>query len=144
MPVHPAELPPVLAGHHKHCGWADLIHDAEENPTVPLALPLVPPERTLVGRYAVHVLTREEHTMYVEQWRGWMADHPEYDTPEGRAGIHAMCMADVRLFRIELVAGHTADPRTCRLLHRAYLHLQRQRINMGATRRQRLESTCTP
>jgi hypothetical protein len=138
MPVRPDELPPVLAGHHKHVGRAVPIHDAEDGPAVPLALPLVPPERTLAGWYADHVLTREEHALYVERWRGWMADHPEYDTPDGRAGVHAMCMASVRLWRVELVAGRTADARAGRLLHRAYLHLQRLRASVGATRRQRL------
>ena len=143
MPVRPDELPPVLAGHHKYGGRAVPIAGAEDGLVVPLALPLVPPERTLAGQYADHVLTREEHAMYVEQWRGWMADHPEYDTPNGRSGVHALCMAGVRLARIELVWGRTADPRSCRLLHRVYLHLQRLRINMGATRRQRLDGTCT-
>jgi hypothetical protein len=143
MPVCPDELPPVLSGHHRHGGRAVPITDIDDGPIVPFALPLVPPERTLAGRYADHVLTREEHLLYVEQWRGWMADHPEYNTPDGRAGVHAMCMADVRLARIELVSGRTAEPRTCGLLQRAYLHLQRQRIAMGATRRQRLDYLCT-
>ena len=134
MPVRPDELPPVLAGHHLHRGRATPTDDIGDTPHVPLALPMVPPEQTLAGRYAGHVLTREEHALYLDEWRGWTADHAEYSTTD----VAALCMASVRLWRVELVAGRTTDGRSCRLLHCAYLHLQRLRASLGATRRHRL------
>jgi hypothetical protein len=140
MPFRLEELPPVLVGHHRHEGRA--IIDPNVNVTdVPLALPLVPPERTLEGRHVGYVLTREEHAVYVGHWRSWLADHPEYDTADGHVCVHALCMAGVRLLRTELVLGRNPTVRTWRLLHQAYQYLQRLRVDMGATRRQRLAAS---
>lgn len=137
MPARADELPPVLAGHHLHRGRTFIPDATDAALPVVLAVPLVPPGRTLNDAHADHVLTQEEHAIFVDFWRRWMATHPEFETDLGRAAVRTLCLAEVRLWRVELVSGRRPRPGQSRLLHRAYLHHQRLRVVMGATRHQR-------
>ena len=143
LPLRPDELPPVLIAHHKHHDRADPPKQPTGTLCIPMRLPLVPPDRTLAGQYRDCVLSQEEHAYYVDRWHNWMTDYPKFKTTEGTAAVHALCMASVRLLRAELLVGRTLASRPHRLLHRAFLELQRLRISMGLTCRQRHAMTGT-
>lgn len=128
------ELPPVLARHHTHRNVTADRAGADDDPPMPVALPLVPPMRTLKGKYARLVLCREEYELYADLWRQWAEHHPEYTTSD----LHDLCMGEVLLHRIMLVMGWSHDPALYGLYHKTHLRLQRVRLALGATRRQRL------
>jgi hypothetical protein len=137
MPVQYDELPAVLTHQNRH-GDQTSLPAADGDPPVPTALPTVPPERTLTGRLACRVLSRQEYTLYVQTWRHWLHDHPEYDTADGREKLAELCMAEVRMHRLIQCGRRGLTGRVGRLYHTAFLHMNRIRHQLGATRRQRL------
>lgn len=137
MPVHYDELPAVLMRHNKHGNQAKVLA-ADEDPVVPTALPTVPPQRTLTGRHAQKVLSREEYNLYVQTWREWLTAHPEYNTAEGRHMLAELCITEVRMHRLMLHQRHQQTSQVGRMYHATFLHMNRIRQRLGATRRQRL------
>jgi hypothetical protein len=129
------ELPPSLVQPSRRAGATDAPADVP----VPTRLPMVPLSRTINGTFAQAVLSQEEFDLFLEMWRAWTADHPEYAQPMNRVHLITICLESVLMFRLQLL-GHVPSPRLAKMYHASHNRQQRVREALGGTRRQRLEA----
>lgn len=103
-------------------------------PNVPAAVPTVPAHKTLRGRAARLVLSREEWDLYVETWNRYFADHPDYDQPEDQDDVSTVCMETALQFRLQLAQRNKPDLDISVAYNQAFLRMQKARENLAARR----------
>jgi hypothetical protein len=79
---------------------APVIPEGIPAPTVPTAVLMVRPEKTMEGKYARAVLSKEEYDLYVHTWVEWLTQHPEWNLPEDLNDLGHICMEQAMQFRL--------------------------------------------
>lgn len=109
------------------------IPDGMPVPVVPTAIILVRPERTMEGKYARAVLSKEEYDLYVHTWMTWLTSHPEWTLPEDLADLGHICMEKAVQFRLMRLAQQKGIENTVPY-NASYKREQQARENLTARR----------
>ena len=134
LPVAYDELPAVMSGHDRHGGLGRDSKPEVDDPIVPLALPTVPPWRTLSSRWTGSILSKEEYHWFVETWRAWAMEHPTLGDPRCQQALMELCLTRVVLQRFELVCGRALGRRLAHGYDRAFNRHQRARKRFASFR----------
>jgi hypothetical protein len=78
----------------------------------------------VTGRFARCVLFQHEYDQYIETWHALQA---RYRDPRHQADLQAVCLSEVLMRRILVVAGRRSLPRLATLYHAAFWRQQKAR-----------------
>lgn len=110
------------------------IPEGMPKPNVPTAFPQVPGLKTLTGKWARRVLSKEEHDLFVETWVKWFSAHPEWDKPEDEDDVQTICMETVIMFRLQAAQANQPSLNISDPYNQSFKRKQRARENLTARR----------